>query len=83
GIVLRDTQHVIDVRSRFEAAMRSLGRWLSPIVVHVVLTDEPATAWAGLNGRLWVGLGISTAPASFSVAAIRAVLVILRHAHRQ
>lgn len=25
--------------------------WLSPIVVHVVLTDEPATAWAGLNGK--------------------------------
>ena len=44
-----DTPSVIVARERFERAIAALGP-LSPIVIHVAITDLPASAW-GANGK--------------------------------
>jgi hypothetical protein len=46
-----DTPASIVARERYDAAMKTVGRWLSGIIVHVCITDEPAMAWAPLNGK--------------------------------
>jgi len=53
----RDTPGSIAARERFEAALREVGRGLAPIVMHVCVTDEPPTSWAGLNGKAETGGG--------------------------
>jgi hypothetical protein len=47
----RDTPGSIAARERFDAALREAGRGLAPILMHVCVTDEPPTSWAGLNGK--------------------------------
>jgi hypothetical protein len=46
-----DTPSSIRARERFEAAMSAVGPWLSGIVIHVAVCDEPVTQWGPLNGR--------------------------------
>jgi Domain of unknown function (DUF6456) len=45
-----DTPSSLIGRERFERAMAAVGP-LSGILLHVVICDEPATAWGPLNGR--------------------------------
>jgi hypothetical protein len=47
----RDTQHALDARARFEAALREVGHGLAPILMHCCVTDESPATWAGLNGK--------------------------------
>jgi hypothetical protein len=39
------------MRTPGEAALRDAGRGLAPILLHVCVTDELLTGWAGLNGK--------------------------------
>jgi hypothetical protein len=47
----RDTPRSIAARERFEAALWNAGRGLAPGLVHVGITGESPTSWAGLNGK--------------------------------
>jgi hypothetical protein len=46
-----DTPASLQARERFEAAMKAVGPWLSGIVIHTAICDEPVTQWGPLNGR--------------------------------
>jgi hypothetical protein len=46
-----DTPAAIDARKRYDDAMKAVGPWLAPILLHTAVLDEPANAWGPLNGR--------------------------------
>jgi hypothetical protein len=46
-----DTPSAIVARERYDQAMKTVGPWLSGILVHVCITDEPASGWGPMNGK--------------------------------
>jgi Domain of unknown function (DUF6456) len=59
-----DSARQIDARRRFEKALQAVGKWLSPVLIHVAILDEAPCHWAERYGR----------PAKDGIACLRLAL---------
>jgi hypothetical protein len=50
GRQINDAQPQVDARRRYELPMHAVGRWLSPILVHVCICDLTPGDWCGDRG---------------------------------
>jgi hypothetical protein len=50
GVRFNDAPGQIDARRRFEAALQTVGKWLSPVLVHTCLCDLAPCHWATARG---------------------------------